>query len=140
MISSDTRVARVKTKQDVQSIIYQMSLFTLLEARQKLRKMAENGEIEITEGELNRSLGSNLQKLATALEQQMVAADLWQTENKCPQCELRLMPLLESCICGCKNINNSKGLASRHDRSGAQYMDCLKAEDFNFLIAENCTE
>ena len=140
MISSDTHVARVNTKQDVQSIIYQMSLFTLLEARQKLRKMAENGEIEITEGELNRSLGSNLQKLATALEQQMVAADLWQTENKCPQCELRLMPLLESCICGCKNINNSKGLASRHDRSVARYIDCLKAEDFNFLIAENCTE
>ena len=132
MISSDTRIARVKTKQDVQSIIYQMSLFTLLEARQKLRKMAENGEIEITTGELNRRLGFNLQKLATALEQQMTAADLWQTENKCPQCELRLMPLLESCICGCKNIKSPQKLASHCDR--------LKSEDLNFIIAENCTE
>ena len=140
MISSDTRVARVKTKQDVSSIIYQMSLFTLLEARQKLRKMAENGEIEITTGELNRRLGFNLQKLAKALEQQIVAADIWQTENRCPQFTLRLMPLLESCICGCKNSNSSKGLALGHDRFCGNYMDRLKAEDFNFIIAENCTE
>ena len=132
MISSDTRVARVKTKQDVQSIIYQMSLFTLLEARQKLRKMAENGEVEITTGELNRRLGSNLQKLAKALEQQMTAADLWQAEDRCPQCELRLMPLLESCICGCKNIKS--------DRFGANPTERLKASDLSFLIAENCTE
>ena len=131
MISSDTPVTRVKAKQDVGSIIYQMSLFTLLETRQKLRKMAENGEIEITTGELNRRLSFSLQKLATALEQQMVAADLWQTENRCPQCELRLMPLLESCICGCKNING--------DRLGANPKR-LEAIDLSFLIAENCTE
>lgn len=132
MLSSDTRVARVKTKQQVRSIIYQMSLFTLLEVRQKLKTMIENGEIDITTAELNRSLASNLQELATALEQQMTAADLWQTEDRCPQCELRLMPLLKSCICGSKNFKS--------DRPGTRPIDRLTIDDLDFLIAENCTE
>jgi len=123
MLSSDTRVA-IKTEQQSQSIVYQMSLYTLLEVRHKLKTMVKNGEIEMTTAEINRSLGSNLQKLAIALERQITIADLWQIDDKCPQCELQLMPLLESCICGCKN--------NKSDR--------LNNEDLSFLIAENCTE
>lgn len=126
MLSSDTRIARVKTnQQDVRSIIYQMSLFSLLKVRQKLKKMTENGEIEMTTAELDRSLASSLQKLTTAFERQMTAANLWQIENRCPQCELRLMPLLESCVCGYKT---PKGY------------NCIETSDLKFVIAENCAE
>ena len=126
MLSSDTRVAEVKTEQlDSQSIIYEMSLFTLLEVRHRLKIMAENGEIAITTAELNRSLCFNLQKLATALEQQIKTADLWQTDDKCPQCELKIVPFSETCICGCQTDSRR---------------NLLEIDDLNFLIPENCTE
>ncbi|MEO0845304.1 MAG: hypothetical protein AAFY50_02630 [Cyanobacteria bacterium J06648_1] len=126
MVSSDIRLAKSKIQQqDSQSIIYDMSLYSLLEARHKLKTMVRNGELEITTAELNRSLCSNLRELALALERQIASAELWQTGDRCPQCELKLMPLKESCICGCKI--NSKG-------------DRLENRDLTFLIAENCTE
>ena len=126
MLSSDTRVTRDKIQQqDSQSIVYEMSLYTLLEVRHRLKRMVDNGELNITTAELNKSLCSNLRKLVTALERQIASAELWKIEDKCPQCELKLMPLAESCICGCKT--DSK-------------IEHLKIEDLSFLIPENCTE
>lgn len=119
-------VKKQSTKQkDNQNVVYETALFVLLETRHKLQKMAKNGEIELTTAELNKSLSANMQKLASSLEKQITAADLWQVEDKCPQCELRLVSLMETCICGYKTPKKS---------------DRLNANDLNFLICENCTE
>ncbi len=67
---------------------------------------------------------TNVQKLASTLKQQITAADLWQAEDKCPQCELRLMSLSETCLCGFENSNS----------------DRLKTDDLICLIPDNCTE
>lgn len=126
MLARDTHVARVKIeRKDNKTIIDEISLSSLLQLKRKLLKMAERGEINLTAAELNLSFGASIQRLATMLNQQIIAADLWQTEDKCPQCKLELMPLIETCVCGCK-------IKSQSDR--------LNTNDLNFLISENCTE
>ncbi|MEO1673769.1 MAG: hypothetical protein AAFR77_23830 [Cyanobacteria bacterium J06631_2] len=126
MLARDTHVARVKIeRKDNKTIIDEISLSSLLQLKRKLLKMAERGEINLTTAELNLSFGASIQRLATMLNQQIIAADLWQTEDKCPQCKLELMPLIETCVCGCK-------IKSQSDR--------LNTNDLNFLISENCTE
>ena len=126
MLARDTRVARINIKQkDDQTMINEISLLSLLQLKQKLQKMAERGDINLTAAELNRSFGTSIQKLATRLNQQIAAANLWQAQDKCPQCELELIPLVETCVCGCK-IKSQQ--------------DCLKPDDFDFLIPKNCTE
>jgi hypothetical protein len=125
MLARDTHRAKVSSKhQDSQAIIYEKALFILLETKHQLQNMVRNGEIELTTAELNQGLCKNVQKLASTLKQQITAADLWQAEDKCPQCELRLMPLSEICLCGFENSNS----------------DRLKTDDLICLIPDNCTE
>ncbi|MEM8719643.1 MAG: hypothetical protein AAGE84_10080 [Cyanobacteria bacterium P01_G01_bin.39] len=126
MLTRDTRVVRVRIEQkDDQEIINEMFLSSLLQLKKKLQKMAERGDINLTKEELNCSFGTSIQRLATMVNQQLTAANLWQIEDKCPQCELELMPMIETCVCGCK-------IKSQGDR--------LNPNDLNFLIPENCTE
>ncbi len=126
MLARDTRVVRVKIEQkEDQAIINEVTLNSLLQLKQKLQIMAARGEINLSSAELNRSFGNSIQRLATMLNQQITAANLWQANYKCPQCELELSPTIETCVCGCK-------VKSQGDR--------LNVNDFNFLIPENCTE
>lgn len=127
MLARDTHGAKLSTKQkDSQAIIYETALFVLLETRHKLKTMAKNSEIDLTTAELNKSLCTTVQKLTTLLDRQLTAADLWQSGDRCPQCELRLSPFTETCICGCKRDKKSEYL--------------LNADDLSFLISENCTD
>lgn len=126
MLAKDASVERPSIKQkDSQAVVYETVLFFLLETRHKLQTMAKNGELELTTAELNKSLSANMQKLVSILEKQIATADLWQVEDRCPQCELRLAPLIETCICGCKTTKKS---------------NILNKTDLKFLISENCTE
>ena len=126
MLAKDIPLEKISIKQqDSQAIVYETALFVLLETRHKLQKMAKNGQLKLTTAELNKSLSVKMQQLASNLEKQITAADLWQVEDRCPQCGLRLVPLVETCICGCKTQKKS---------------DLLNKADLNFLISENCTE
>ncbi|MGD1921604.1 MAG: hypothetical protein ACFCAD_23550 [Pleurocapsa sp.] len=126
MLAKDIPAKKQSIKQkDSQAIIYETALFILLEARHKLQKMVKNGEITLTMAELNKSLSVNMQKLSSNLEKQIAAADLWQVEDRCPRCKLKLIPLVETCICGCETPKRS---------------DFLDSSNLQFLIPENCTD
>lgn len=126
MLAKDTQITKtIHKEQDIQAIVYEMSLYSLLKIKQNLQTMLENGEIEATTTELDRSFCHSISKITTKLNRQVSAANLWQVEKQCPQCRLELTPVTETCVCGCS-------ITTTGDR--------LKPDELNFLIAENCTE